>query len=519
MKKIMFLLFGLSFLFFFGISPGSSAKAYSMDEIGDYTKIGKYDPNGYSYVGVSISLDGEVVYYAVDTWKREGEKWALVGTNYNGIKRDNSTDYVGRNDDNPILLRTDTCRFSLYHNMIFERMPSDFSLISKGFYQGKEFYRTEDYSFEDHAMRNSDSYSLFYSDSLTNLSHYSAGVPSFSYEFYTPIRLGESEEVKTNIPDGAYYTEPGEAFVTSDGYYINKLPEVKYMKPGYTVVFEGWYDKETGGSKIQEKTEIPYGTKLYGHFAVSANHYTVTCYDIHGTDISGREIGKTVFTAIQGEKVSGASLGSDTTEGAYYDGLIYHSGTEKTVYYDTTIYRFFTYPYYDVTYVDQVSGGKGNGKVLRSESVQRELYSEVSGEELGTVPDSGEYYKGFCYSGASKAIVSKEGTTVYRYFRPHKYRILFDGNGATKGMMRDMEDCLYGDEFTLLPNSFQKEISIHFDLNTQNASSKTSELTVSQKFLGWSLEPDGALLCDDKAVVSDLTDQEETVTLYAIWSG
>ena len=518
MNKIKIIFFSVFFLLFFGMMPGFSAKAYSIDEIGDYTKIGQYDPKGYSQVGVSISIDGSPKYYVNDTWWRLGDTWDYIGTNVSGNRKMGPKIVTEGFSGLPIILYDSAIfRFELYTSNIFSAFPSDYSLITRVYNQGEETITTTDYSFEDHSARKKEYYSMYSGTYVTLSSVYGTG-SSFKYEVYKPFSYGKTNKIELNLPTGATVTKEGKAYISATGYYLDTLPQISYSKPGYTVTFDGWYDQKSGGKKIEAKTEIAQGKKLYARFTEKVIPFKVTCYDIFGTDISGRELGKTVFDAYEGDVVSGADVGNNTAEGAYYEGLIYHSCTTKTVSYDTTVYRFFTYPMYPVTYIDQISEGKESGKTLGTQTLQKELNAQVSGADLGNVTGAGAYYQGYFYSGASSAVVSKDGTTVYRYFKPHTYHIILNGNGNTSGTMENIENCTYGDEVTLPENAFEKMCVITLSPNGQDVVSDVSELNVSQYFLGWSLEPNGTVFCGNQATISNLTDREGQVTLYAVWS-
>ncbi len=177
---------------------------------------------------------------------------------------------------------------------------------------------------------------------------------------------------------------------------------------------------------------------------------------------------------------------------------------------ETPVYR-------NVTFIDMVSTGNHAGKTLGMTSKQRILASTVSGEEIGTDAAVGAYYQGYVYTNATEEIVKESGTTVYRYFKPHSYTIRFHGNGNTGGEMADLENCAYGDSVTLRQNAFRKDIPVHLNPNGDNAVCRTSEIYAEKKFLGWSLSPNGAMMYANQATVSDLTDSDETVDLYALW--
>ena len=78
-----------------------------------------------------------------------------------------------------------------------------------------------------------------------------------------------------------------------------------------------------------------------------------------------------------------------------------------------------------------------------------------------------------------------------------KYSLVFDGNGATKGTMRDMTGLSIGKTYTLSANRFTKD---------------------GYHFVGWNTDPDGnGESYKDKQKVSDLDLYGGEITLYAAW--
>lgn len=87
-----------------------------------------------------------------------------------------------------------------------------------------------------------------------------------------------------------------------------------------------------------------------------------------------------------------------------------------------------------------------------------------------------------------------DAITLYAQWTPNSYIIHFDANSGT-GMMDDME-CEFNVDYELNANQFSK---------------------AGNKFMGWSLIPDGKINFLDKAHVNNLHSTTGIVTLYAIW--
>ena len=173
---------------------------------------------------------------------------------------------------------------------------------------------------------------------------------------------------------------------------------------------------------------------------------------------------------------------------------------------------------YNVTCYD-ICGDSPAGKVLGQHTWKADFGTSVSaGAVKGDSTDIGAYYRGYSYNRDTTAVVSTEGAVVYRYFTEHHYQISFDGNGSTGGSMEVLRDCSYSGKVTLTGNCFQKELCITLDGNGEGVTCDTEKVYLNHRFLGWATSPDGQVKYSDGAKVTGLTDREENVTLYAVWS-
>lgn len=78
------------------------------------------------------------------------------------------------------------------------------------------------------------------------------------------------------------------------------------------------------------------------------------------------------------------------------------------------------------------------------------------------------------------------------------YKIVFDGNGSTNGLMRDMEECEKGVEYSLLKNQYTK---------------------IGYQFIGWNTKFDGSGQNYQDGQLFDISNNsiDNIVTLYAQW--
>ena len=172
---------------------------------------------------------------------------------------------------------------------------------------------------------------------------------------------------------------------------------------------------------------------------------------------------------------------------------------------------------YPVTCID-ILGEDESGEVLGKSTWKQEYGTQVSGAMAGCDSKESVYYSGCTYIGCSQTITGISGTTVYRYFKPTKYTILFHGNGATSGSMMCIAGCSYEEDIPLTKNCFQKENRVRLHANGENAVCDTSELYVTQEFQGWSLEPDGGVRYSDGAMCKSSEGQGRYLDLYAVWN-
>lgn len=517
MGRRIFSMFFLMFLIGIGIFCGNKHNCNAAEvEIGKVDSIGSYNSelNHYSNVGIKISVNDIVKYYALDTWINDKNLWNYVGSNVN----ENLGSYKSyMYNSYKIWLRDPedaTNRFMILNSGITEL--TDYSVVLRRYRFGKLYSTDVEYSFQDLSQSSLGDLSLFHRDIQTGT--YSANGVSYIYDIYSPIEIQCNGVLQANANNGTIQ-KSGKAYKTGDGYYLYSLPTASMVKAGYKTSFLGWYSEISGGRKYEVGDILPEGTILYAHWKEEPLPYQVKCIDILGEDISGQELGTSTWTECFGTNTSGSIAGTDTTAGAYYTGCIYKGCSSALVGVSgTTVYRYFCHEMYDVQYIDQIESGSRKGEILKNTIIKKEYSSLVKGSELGDDSNAGAYYKGYCFSRSTIDAVSTNGAVVYRYFKPVEYSIIFNGNGATSGSMMCIAECKYDDIINLTKNCFIKENKISFHLNGENAVCSTSEIYVSQKFLGWSLNKNGSVRYSDGMSCSNIIAEDGTVTLYAIWS-
>lgn len=516
MTVVIFLLGGA---FFYVGRP--EAAAYTNNEIGTIDDIGKYEDKegGYSHAGIKLYWDDKLVAYALDTYRKEGSNWVYLATNYNGTIYNLTTDYFP--SDSLIRVYKSGARFGVPINA-FRNGKSEYSVTIEETQHGKFNYKTLEMANVPTGTfgttQNVFSYTFLPTKSEQVVCSNSASSRSYTIRAYSVRNIQPGEEIPADT-GGGQITSAGKAYYNGSGFCLIKLPEITYGKAGYSAVFQGWYSAKSGGKQYQAGDILQKGNTLYARWNVTANEYDVSCVDVLGTDANGTVLGRTTWKAKCDEKVSGEKAGTDKTAGAYYPDCHYTGATTATVTASgATVYRYFSYENYPVRYIDQVESGVRKGEMLHSTSEEKEFNATVSGADLGDNPQAGAYYKGYCYSDCTTSKVTAQGTTVYRYFRPASYSIVFHGNGATGGTMEKLEGCLYDDMVSLPRNAFQRVSQVMLYRNQEKLPEETTEMAVSHKFLGWSEEPEGTVKYSDMDSLKNITEQEKEVTLYAIWS-
>ena len=131
-------------------------------------------------------------------------------------------------------------------------------------------------------------------------------------------------------------------------------------------------------------------------------------------------------------------------------------------------------------------------------------YYDTPTIQLAAAAKEGYTFKGWYTDSAFKNKITKikKGTRknykLYAKWKINTYNIVFDGNGATSGLMKSISSCKYNTSYKLSANTFQRN---------------------GYKFIGWSTKADGSdTFYGDGATVSNLSlTNGATVKLYAQW--
>lgn len=492
--------------------------AASEDEIGSYSGQLYQD----SVVGVRITLDGKTIAYALDTWKRTGdEQWTYMGSNVNGVKG-KMEEYIFQKD--LIWLRNPSeksTRFGVIPGNLAGILPKYYTVGLTRFQKGVQIGKVTEATSISPEILESYSDSLVQSvrkNQILNIGSFQGDGVSFEYVIRSALTIAPGGDV-TVASGGSVITGDGVAYCSENGeYIIQSLPNAERSAEGHRYTWKGWYDQEVGGKQYTVGSKIERGTTLYPQWEEELLQYPVQCIDIFGADLSGKRLGTDSWNQGYGTVASGSQAGCIPTADNYYEGLSYQGCTSITVGVSgNVVYRFFDYGEYPVMIIDKVADGPNTGKILGTVLRLEKYLTDVAGGVLGSDLEEGKYYPGYRYSFDTSVRVSREGGTVYRYFEPVTYRIVFQGNGANKGSMTAIENCRYDEIYELTENAYEKTFEVYLDLNAEDASCQSDSFSVSQKFAGWSEQPEGGVRYSDRSRICNLSAVSGEKNLYAVW--
>jgi len=221
--------------------------------------------------------------------------------------------------------------------------------------------------------------------------------------------------------------------------------------------------------------------------------YTVKFSTSHGTAPKSQ-------TVIRGGKATdpGSLSASGYKFGGWYADSNYKTpwDFDTAITQNTTIYAKWTVNSYKVTFN---TGGIGKG--VASQTVTRGKYAKDPGKPTATGYTFGGWYADSAFKTKWDFTKNKitKATTIYGKWTANTYTIVFNGNGASSGSMKELTKRAYGKSYTLTANAYKKN---------------------GYLFLEWNTKKDGTgKAYADKASVKNLTSKNKgTVTLYAQWA-
>lgn len=495
----------------------ASAAEYSIEDIGKNTAHR-------SLVGVNLYYEDELLYYAHDIWKKNGSQWTYGYSNLNG-ELDEITRHMYKSDliwmEDP---ENGKERFVIYMPNLFQKLGGtyeDYSVIIEHYFDNQRIHSYLETPF-DTVDPNSKSISLMEvcknRQSMLKVSSFSASSASYKYKLYKILQIKQNGDIQ--VASGNWsVTSTGSAYYNGNQYIIQSLPEITPNIEGYSCTFDGWYSAMNGGRKYEAGDAIERGSTIYPRWSKIPIAYPVKCIDIIGRDTSGMKLGESTWLQDYASVAKGAQAGCIPTESMYYEGMVYTGCTQRTVGVSgNVVYRYFDYAEYPVQIIDCVTLGPNTGKELLRTSRTGRYQTSVSGAVLGTDPEAGAYYPGYCYHQSTSTIVKTGGVVVYRYFVPVSYDIIFDGNGATSGTMDCLRGCWYDQAYSLIANAYRKEILLSFDLQAEDAVCDTRDKKVALPWSGWAESCSGGARYSNQESVRNLSSIGGTKRLYAVWN-
>lgn len=271
---------------------------------------------------------------------------------------------------------------------------------------------------------------------------------------------------------------------------VHSLDEAKRLKPGQSSIVrntDGSYDVAanlgsfTGPDALAETTRTWDGNTndiiawLHEHQCTSA--WTSYRYDIVWSDPNQADTamvethlyraGKTYTGTLTAANIAGSTGQAVTTGGVSYDPNGGDGAMTPTI------------------------GESGTGVTAADNAFTRTGYTFAG---WNTAKDG----TGTAHQPGDALVLTKSVVVLYAQWRPITYKVRFDGNGATSGMMSDLT-ATYDERKTLPANRYAKS---------------------GETFAGWNTRPDGTgKSFTDKQTVADLLTHENAVgTLYAQWA-
>ena len=512
------ILIGLAVLFI--VITGCIINYNTRAKAAEYDDIGKYEThvNGISKVGIKIILDGNVVGYCFDTWKKNDKGEYVSSTDGYGSDRRYIDGYS---------YSTPSSRFRI-NTIIKNILPEECTVTLSKYQMGKCISRKTEGTYDNGENLLKESlleYKYNNSKSEIIMGVYKPNELSYIYDIRTVKYIGKSGGVTAKTEYGNV-TKCGKAFYNGevDKYVIKQLPEIGNTKcKGCTLIFDGWCTSQKGyEEKVVAGDLIDLDTVLYVKWRTVPNKYKVTFIDkAVGNDTE--EILSTHYENLSyGQSVGAAEyMGSDTGADVYYEGRSYSGKEDRIIVSDeeekNIVCRYFKNASYNINIKDVVKCGPAEGTTLGESTIEGEYTQRISAAEAGNDTEAGAYYNGYRYTDCTEMVIPIGGGTVYRYFTPVVYTIDYDGNGAVSGEMNYDTEYYFGSPYILPVNNYKKESKVILNKNAADAVLDVSELKVTYEFLGWSKEKDGDVVYKDGDFFSDLTNEDKAVKLYAQW--
>ncbi len=487
------------------------------------------EENAPSVSGIRITKNEDrMLMYSFDVWSFSKTKgWIFQYENLQG-KYKATQDKLKLSDDHIVeLLQGNDWRgrYLVHGKNAYEYVKNDpcFAIETKRYQKGQLLSTEYEYSTDPHSKWLDSRYSLM--NAISNKSDYIVGMGtpdqiSHKYVVMSGIFIGDGGDV-TLEADDAEVVGKGEAYYGADNKYIvRKMPVAVKKRDTNVYYFEGWYTAKDGGTKISEGDQVEKGMVLYPHWKAVEQKCNVTCIDILKTPQGEEKLGQSKWQADYGETVKGSAAGCASGAGVYYPGREYVDCSETVISeLENTVYRYFKNSLVDVACIDMVHVGPDTGQQLGNHIWKSEYSTTTSGSVIGCDRRNGAYYEGYRYMYCSMKQVGEDGCTVYRYFSPIIYNIEFIANCESAGEMSSLRNLYYGHDYQLTKNTFINRKTITLNPNGQNAVCDTSNQVVYSDFLGWSsVASGGGVQYSDGCSVNGITKEEQTVSLYAVWS-
>ncbi len=277
--------------------------------------------------------------------------------------------------------------------------------------------------------------------------------------------------------------------------YSSTITLAKPTRKGYT--FGGWFGDAKLTKRVKAIAKGSTGNKtLYAKWSI--NTYRIA-YKLNGGKNSKKNPGTYTVTTAK------ITLAKPTRKGYTFGGWFSKAKFTKQVKAiaegsagNKTLYAKWVPIKYKLSY--KFKGGKNSKKNPSTYTIESKKITLAKPTRKGYT--FGGWFGDAKLTKRVKAIAkgSTGNKTLYAKWKPNKYTIVYDGNGATSGQMASQSGRVYGKAYKLKGNAFKRE---------------------GKYFAGWSTKKNGkGMWYDNKEGVKNLTAKNNgKVVLYAQWEG
>lgn len=353
--SILFFLFG--FLWY----PSCEVRAADRDSLtpeGIGTNFSYKQGYRKSQTGVSVSLDDQYLDYCYDYWvgRTDSILWDHDHQNFNGTIKTTDSMKLEPTKNFVSIYPTNSTRFLVNAYQYAKILPQQYAVRVTRYQNGKLLsdqierttdesnWITEDYGFLQARDRNIG----------ISLGSWGRDSESCIYDIHTEYTLDGTNGLVFDCNGGRL---EGLGFLEYDfaqkKHVAKSLPTAVRSGNNGEYLFDGWYTRPEGGTKVESGNTAVVGSTLYAHWKFISYSHNVICIDQIRTGPNAQKtLGTTQRTAMRGTLINGSDFGDQIQISRYYTGYFY-SGCSYAVVgdEDCVVYRYFTPIQYEIRFM------------------------------------------------------------------------------------------------------------------------------------------------------------------------